>query len=443
MRIAAIAALALVGSLAAAPAVADGSTVPRSLAGFAPIAHGTRRGVLLAGPVRGVGAATVYLPVEAGQGRALRVVYIDVSKGSPAAYATDVHLAATGDQLIWDGTTPPFVAVVAHVPSARARTALESWSTRALAISRAPGGRTLLRVPSPMHASLEGRITRALQSPAARRSSAAARAVAPAGFSLLFSGPDGGTLWSGRIPGRAVPDERRQALVYLPPDARRTRRYPLVVLLHGLRGSPYSFAGGLRIAAVADPLVRAQRVRPFIAVMPPAGLTPSFDGEWTGAWERYVIDDVIPWADARLPVERAAASRMIAGFSAGGYGAIDMALRHPGTFGVAESWSGYFDAPHDGSLRDATPIERHEHSPSWLVAHDLAGIAREGLRMLLSAGVGEPVVLHATRAFAAELARDHLPSRLLVMPGRHDGAQWHAVLGPGLRYALAPSASVR
>ena len=181
-------------------------------------------------------------------------------------------------------------------------------------------------------------------------------------------------------------------------------------------------------------------MRAFIAIMPPAGLTASFDGEWTGAWERYVIDDVVPWADAHLPVERAAADRTIAGFSAGAYGAVDMALRHPGTFGVAESWSGYFVAPHDGSLRDATPAERDAHSPTAIVAREHALIAREGLRLLLSAGAREPVVLRDTRAFAAELARYHLPARLLVMPGAHDGRQWHAVLGPGLRYALAPSA---
>ena len=249
MRTAAIALLALAVS---APG-AHGSGGGPSLARFAPIAHGTRRGVLLAGPVAGVGSVTVYLPEQAHRGRVLRVVDIEVATGSPAVYANDVHLAATGDQLIWDGTTPPFVAVVARTPDAAARAALEAWSDRALPIAGAAW--TRLRVPSPARASLEGRITRALQSRAARRSSAAARAVAPAGFSLLFSGPDGGTLWSGRIPGAAVPGERRQALVYLPPDVRRSRRYPLVVLLHGLRGSPYSFAGGLRIAAAADPLV--------------------------------------------------------------------------------------------------------------------------------------------------------------------------------------------
>jgi enterochelin esterase-like enzyme len=224
--------------------------------------------------------------------------------------------------------------------------------------------------------------------------------------------------------------------VYLPPNVRGDRRYPLVVLLHGLRGSPYSFAGGLRLAAAADPLIAARQVRPFIAVMPPAGLTPAFDGEWTGVWERYVVDDVLPWANAHLPVERTPAERVIAGFSAGGYGAVDIALRHPGTFGVAESWSGYFDAPHDGSLRRATLAERAAHAPALLVRRDRTQILESGLRILVSAGLRERVVLHATRSFGAELARLRLPRRVLVVPGAHDGRQWHDVLGPALRYAL-------
>jgi enterochelin esterase-like enzyme len=411
-------------------------SIPASLARFAPIAHGARRGVLLAGSAPGVGAATVYLPFAARSQRALRVVYVDCTKGAAVTYASGVQLASMGDQLIWDGTAPPFIAVVARAPAGRSRALLEAWARRSLPIANGPREQTLLRVPSPTHASLVGRLTRALQSSAARRSSAAARAVSPAGFGSLFSGPDGGTVWSGRIPGAAVPALRRQSLVYLPPNVRGDRRYPLVVLLHGLRGSPYSFAGGLRLAAAADPLIAARQVRPFIAVMPPAGLTPAFDGEWTGVWERYVVDDVLPWANAHLPVERTPAERVIAGFSAGGYGAVDIALRHPGTFGVAESWSGYFDAPHDGSLRRATLAERAAHAPALLVRRDRTQILESGLRILVSAGLRERVVLHATRSFGAELARLRLPRRVLVVPGAHDGRQWHDVLGPALRYAL-------
>jgi len=47
----------------------------------------------------------------------------------------------------------------------------------------------------------------------------------------------------------------------------------------------------------------------------------------------------------------------LAGFSAGAYGSLDIGLRHPGLFGTLESWSGYFRAPHDGSLAGATAGE--------------------------------------------------------------------------------------
>ncbi|HEY1480061.1 MAG TPA: alpha/beta hydrolase-fold protein [Gaiellales bacterium] len=430
-----VAAAALIALAGVGVAIRRAERAPApSLAGLVRIAHGARRGRLLAGPVAGLGRAALYEPAAARHGHGVRAVFIDAARGAPVRFARGVHLAETGDQLIWDGSTPPFVAVVADASSSQARHRVEAWTRAVLPIAGSEA--TWLQVPSRHAESLEARLVRALQSPRVRRSSAAARAVAPARFTRLLDGPDGGTMWSGRIPGKAVPALRRQSIVYLPPNVRRDRRYPLVILLHGLRGSPYSFAGGVRMPAVADPLIAAHRVRAFIAVMPPAGLTPAFDGEWTGAWERYVVDDVVPWAGAHLPVARDRAGRVIAGFSAGGYGAVDMALRHPRMFGVAESWSGYFDAPHDGSLRHATLAARRAHAPTVLARRERRLLRRLGLRVLVSAGRGEPDVLRASRRFGAELVRLRLPSHVLVMRGRHDGRQWHALLGPALRYAL-------
>jgi enterochelin esterase-like enzyme len=110
-------------------------------------------------------------------------------------------------------------------------------------------------------------------------------------------------------------------------------------------------------------------------------------------------------------------------------------LRHPGVFGVAESWSGYFGAPHDGSLRSVPRAERAAHSPIDLVKREHRELRSLGMRFLLSAGVHEPVVLRATRRFGRELHRLHLTGRVLVTRGRHDGRQWHAILRPGLAYS--------
>lgn len=140
---------------------------------------------------------------------------------------------------------------------------------------------------------------------------------------------------------------------------------------------------------------------------------------------------------------RAPAGRAIAGFSGGGYGAIDIALRHPRLFGVAEAWSGYFRAPHDGSLRGASPPTRAAHSPTGLVEREHVELRMLGLRLLVVAGLHEHVVLHATRVFGADLLRLRVPHRLLITQGRHDGRQWHAVIGPGLAYALAAGSAGR
>jgi enterochelin esterase-like enzyme len=425
----------------AAPGVtAAGGSSTASLTQFLPIAHGVRRGVLLAGTVPGVGRTAIYEPVAvrgAIDRRDVRVVYIVSANAAPAALARGIGLASTGDQLVWDATIPPFVAVLAHATSASALERLQSWVQAALPSTEATSGSVVMQSSAIEHTSLADDLTAALQTPSAREATAEAARVIPPRFTQILSGPDGGTVWQGRIPGAAVPRLRRASLVYLPPNVDPSRRYPLVIMLHGLRGSPYSVAGGLRLPEVVDPPITTHQLPPFIAVIPPAGLTASFDGEWTGPWERYVVQDVMPWADAHLPVERDAAGRVIAGFSAGGYGAVDIALRHPSLFGVAESWSGYFDAPHDGSLKGAPRAELAAHSPTDLVEQRRDELLSDGTRFWLSAGRHERVVLHATRRFGGELDRLGLSSRVLVTDGGHDGRQWHAVLRPGLTYALS------
>src|SRR5438128_1169491 len=101
----------------------------------------------------------------------------------------------------------------------------------------------------------------------------------------------------------------------------------------------------------------------MIIVMPVAGPSGRYDGEWTGVWERFVVAGVVPWTDAHLPTIASPAGRTIAGPSAGGYGAVDIALRHPDLFGTVESWSGYFSPLRDGSLAHASRIVLGAHDP--------------------------------------------------------------------------------
>src|SRR4051794_19294497 len=122
------------------------------------------------------------------------------------------------------------------------------------------------------------------------------------------------------------------------------KRYPVLYLFHGTSGraSDWEETGDAeRTTAPYD----------VITVMPDCG----FDGDggfWFTDWvdrttshgpsqfESYLIDQLVPWVDANLRTIPAREGRAVAGLSQGGYGAAEMAARHPDLFTVMASFSG-------------------------------------------------------------------------------------------------------
>jgi len=244
------------------------------------------------------------------------------------------------------------------------------------------------------------------------------------GFSLIATGPAGGTVWEGRIPPAARP-----SVVYLPPSPNPVGRYPVVYLLHGMPGDPEGFVGALRLADVADELGTR-----FIAVAPVAGPSFRYRGEWAGRWESYLVRDVVPWVDARLP----ARPRVIARLSAAGHGAVDIALRHPGLFTTVESRGGYFTPFRDRPLARVGPAALAAHAPRLLVRRETPALRR--VRFFLSSGPTHGDVRQSgTTSFGAELSRLGIPHVTWLLHTRK--ADWRAQLTAGLRYAFAPATS--
>jgi enterochelin esterase-like enzyme len=277
--------------------------------------------------------------------------------------------------------------------------------------------------------------------PLARGASQPPASPLPPSFREISLGPGGGSVWQGRIPNGFVPAATRPTVIYLPPGFSAHRRYRVVYLLQGFRGSPYQFVSGLPLPAVADRLIDAHEVAPFVAVIPPAGVTARFDGEWTGVWEKYLVWDVVPWARRHLPLDARRRAQAVAGLSAGGYGAVDIGLRHPRLFGTLESWSGSFTAPHDGSLRHASAAGLAAHDPSLLAQREAPLLRTLGTRLFLSAGTRDRAAARAAAAFAGELSSLRIPHHLRLGPGRHNGRFWASQLAPALVYAADPRAT--
>lgn len=260
------------------------------------------------------------------------------------------------------------------------------------------------------------------------------------GWTHVRTGLDGGSVWTGRIPNQVVARDRRPSAVYLPPGFSPSKRYPVVYLLHGLRGAPSEYWDALDIADVADGLISSGEAPPFIAVMPVGGpvVHPS-RGEWAGVWEDYVVDDVVPWVDETLPVVATARGRALEGLSAGGFGAVDIGLRHPSLFGTLGSWAGYF-APvfEDGPFAHASKAYLAQHTPTLLVRREAPELRREGMRFYVSVGGNHGDVMTSySLGFARELRALRLRYELWRLPAADRGHFWSSTFPSALEYAGA------
>lgn len=151
----------------------------------------------------------------------------------------------------------------------------------------------------------------------------------------------------------AIPD-RQPIAIYLPPSYDGgTGRYPVVYFLPGF-GDPlayytrYGVYQGFQLRESLDALIQAGRIGEMIVVIPNTatflGGTFCVDSPLLGDWESFIARDVVDYVDAGFRTEASADRRGIAGFSAGGFSALHLAMRHPDRFGAVYALSpGLFD----------------------------------------------------------------------------------------------------
>jgi len=258
-----------------------------------------------------------------------------------------------------------------------------------------------------------------------------ATSVALPGFTPVTTAPTGGQLLEGTFPGTARP-----GYVYLPPNFDPALRYPVVYLLHGMPGSPSEYTDGTQLGPFADGAIATGSLRPFIGVMPAAGPTPRYNGEWAGPWETALVGRVVPWVDEWLPTIAAPSGRVIAGLSAGGYGAFDIALHHPDVFGAVESWSGYFTPLHDGPFKHAGAALLAANDPTVLARSEARRLRAAGMRFFVSTGPAHShwIPRGTSQRFANELRRLGLRTTYRAFADLR--GEWREQLDAGLEWAF-------
>lgn len=138
--------------------------------------------------------------------------------------------------------------------------------------------------------------------------------------------------------------------VYLPPGygarSARSHRYPVVYLLHGFPGGPIDWFRAAHAQQVMDAMIADGLARPMILVAPPASGGWLYDSEMLNQVggpqvETYLTSTVVHVIDSRFRTVAGRAGRAIGGMSSGGYGALNLGLRHQDTFSVILSMMPY------------------------------------------------------------------------------------------------------
>jgi enterochelin esterase-like enzyme len=216
------------------------------------------------------------------------------------------------------------------------------------------------------------------------------------------------------------------------------KRYPVVYFLHGLPASSV----GYRDARFVEEALR-QLPRQAIVVAPQASDEAETDPEYLDRgpghnWETALTRELVTSVDARLRTIPRRDGRAIVGLSAGGYGAMMLALHNPGLYATVQSWSGYFH-PTDPSGRVALDLgsrAANERASAHSQIRTAPGSWR-GLSIGFYVGSGDARFLRENRTLHQELLAAGIPHVFRVYSGGHTHVLWRAHARQWLEMALS------
>lgn len=165
---------------------------------------------------------------------------------------------------------------------------------------------------------------------------------------------DAGQWVSSTIIGSAS-NVTSSALIYLPPGymSHPERRYPVILAFSGIPGSPATFRDAFQLGSVLDEHAADGKMPNAIvvasAVYPGHEDTECVDRSATTGkakhgtqWETWIAKDVVGFAKTHLRTIEDPAAWATLGYSAGGWCATMISVRHPDIARTSLSMAGYF-----------------------------------------------------------------------------------------------------
>ncbi len=243
--------------------------------------------------------------------------------------------------------------------------------------------------------------------------------------------------------------------IYLPDSYKNdSKKYPILYLLHGAGGDENEWIakGGLR--ETMDALIARKLIKPMVVIMPGHTAAWWVDGA-KDKGETALVKEVMPHAEAKYRIDAVRANRLIAGLSAGGFGALNLVMKYPQMFAASAILSPAIYDPvppsHSSGVRQPPFQKDGKFDPElWkslnYVSH-IEGYKKSGVVVPLYINSGDhdtfSIAFHAATLY--ERLRLHQPDaiELRIVNGDHEWMVWRDTLGDALLFMNARIAGAR
>lgn len=241
----------------------------------------------------------------------------------------------------------------------------------------------------------------------------------PMGFDKPRDGIPHGKLEMIEYDSKTVGTKRKMQ-VYTPPGYdkdKKEAKYPVLYLLHGIGGDETEWQRFAQPGVLLDNLIADGKAVPMIVVMPNGRAQKNDRAEGNvfasapafAAFERDLLDDVIPTIESRYNVLANRDHRALAGLSMGGGQSLNFGLGHLDTFGAV---GGFSSAP-------------NTKKPAELITDPEA--AQKLKVLFLSCGTKDNL-FSTSQGVHAHLKDKKIAHIWHVTDGGHDGPEWKQAL---------------
>lgn len=228
----------------------------------------------------------------------------------------------------------------------------------------------------------------------------------------------------GKASGLTLP-----IMAYLPPgyDSSGTTRFPVIEAFHGFPGSPLTWVRRLHVARYLDQEISAGRMAPTVVLFPYQTPDPSLDTECTDLvhgphTETYLTVDVPTAAKARLRIRTDQAGWGLIGYSAGGFCAANLLLRHPSQYAAAASLSGYAEP----GITIGDGSEDTSNNVSWRLRH----LPVPAVALYLACARTDSTAFRNTQEMAGLARAPMSVTTAYLNIGGHNAPTWEAMEAP-------------